>query len=99
MIKHRAQINATDRNGATPLHAAALNRSGDSIVKYLIDCQASVNSKDIAGQTPLHWAADNNCIENVKILLQCNADRTALTNYWQTPLALARERQKKSEEI
>lgn len=52
----KADVNARDKFGQTPLHlAATMNRS--DIVSILVDAGASVDALDHTGKTPLHVAA------------------------------------------
>lgn len=50
------QIIATERQGATPLHAAVAQGHG-STAALLLDRGAQVSATDSDGSTPLHWAA------------------------------------------
>jgi hypothetical protein len=52
---YKAQVNAKDDWGWTPLHWAA-ERGRMSIAELLLANGAEVNVKDHKGRTPLHWA-------------------------------------------
>ncbi len=58
LLDRRADIDAVDHNGVTPLHLAAI--MGDEYVeavRMLLEHGANPNTKDaINGQTPLHSA-------------------------------------------
>ena len=49
LIKHRAKIDAKDKNERTPLH----NTANMKIVEYLIEHNANIDQKDKYGNTPL----------------------------------------------
>ena len=67
LINARADVNAKDERGRTPLHIAALNDHADA-VSALIAAGADVNAKDNRGQTPLHLAADRGHSKTAKAL-------------------------------
>ena len=64
----KAEVNAKDGNGQTPLHVAARNNSLE-VAELLISSGAEVNAKDNRGETPLHLAAWNGH-QKMKELLQ-----------------------------
>uniref|UniRef100_A0A1A9VK18 ANK_REP_REGION domain-containing protein n=1 Tax=Glossina austeni TaxID=7395 RepID=A0A1A9VK18_GLOAU len=64
----KAQVNATDQYGATPLHLAAENGHTD-IVNALLNEGADVNAKAVIDITPLLFAAQNGHEGVVKVLL------------------------------
>ena len=79
-----SMIHACDRDGRTPLHAAA-HRCNLELVAWLIERRASVRKKDPAGLTPLDHAAlgvdpRNNAAERfaatAKLLLEHGAELT-----------------------
>jgi hypothetical protein len=64
LIEYGADINATGKDGWTPLHlASAYGKS--NIVEYLVKQGSDVNKKDNAGHTAFDRATENNNIEVV----------------------------------
>ena len=55
-----ANVNAVDRDYATPLHLAAQEESDPEIILLLLDAGAYVNEKARDDLTPLHLAAQTN---------------------------------------
>jgi hypothetical protein len=87
LLANKADVNATNLNGATPLHSAIGGRQF-SVVKFLLANKADINKKDVIGRTPLHMAAWRGDKATVELLLTNNADVNALTapRYNTTPL-------------
>lgn len=52
LLKHGANVDATDKNGTTPLMIAAMDGSVDTL-KVLLEYKANINATDAAGRTPL----------------------------------------------
>ena len=86
---HRADVNAKDGRGYTPLHEAASWRR-TTIAATLIAAGAEVNAKDNDGDTPLHGTifgfSDGSV---VSLLLAAGAYVNAKNNSGYTPLHLA----------
>jgi ankyrin repeat protein len=55
LISNKAEVNAKDNDGCTPLHKAASSANKD-VVKVLLSNHADVNAKDNDGNTPLDYA-------------------------------------------
>lgn len=87
-LKPKANVNARDRDGFTPLCYAA--RDGHrNIVQKLIDKGADINSKDVAGFTPLFFAVWQGHMEIVKLLVAKGADVNAKDTRGFNPLHYA----------
>jgi len=68
LFKKRVDVNATDKDGKTPLILAATN-DHFSIVKSLIEAGADLNMKDKEGRTALDCAKGKG-LENILELLK-----------------------------
>jgi hypothetical protein len=79
------EVNATVKNGVTPLHIAS---AADfyAAAKLLIEHGAAVNARTASGFTPLHWAASKNAVDSIEILLANGADVNAKAKSGITPL-------------
>ena len=90
-IKKGDDVNAArERDGRTPLHAAA-QRGHKRVVAVLLNDGASVDSRDNEGNTPLHLAAANGHDDTVRALLSDGADATSRNNADRTPLDLGKK--------
>ena len=81
-------VNASARDGATPLHFAAERRNLHA-AKALLDGGADVRRSDVRGRTPLHGAAVAGSETLVQWLLERGADPAAIDADGETPLHLA----------
>src|ERR1700679_3433964 len=88
LLASGADIRATNRRGAEPLHAAAMGNPlsptwnlADQcrIIMFLVESGADPNTAAAGGVTPLHRAVRNRCSAAVGALLQAGAD-PSLTN-------------------
>lgn len=74
--RNAPDINATDTNGSTALHIAAINRSLNALNALLEEypnIAIDVNKTDNQDLTPLYYAVENAQEQAVQILLQHNA--------------------------
>jgi serine/threonine-protein phosphatase 6 regulatory ankyrin repeat subunit A len=74
LLKHKADINARDRNWQTPLHVAAANNAvlcADNLIPLL----PNINVTDRGGRTSLHHAAYNGHHEVGLYLADITVDR------------------------
>ena len=88
MIKHGAEINATDHYGRTPLHCA-VQRKDRAITKLLLSHGADINATDHYGNKPLHDAAENQDLIIVRMLLSHGADSNPTNLEGRTPTSIA----------
>lgn len=69
LIRHGANVNATQQSGVTPLHSAAHNGKVD-IIKLLIDHGANVDAMTEDSKTPLDMAAEKGFTDAVNVIEQ-----------------------------
>ncbi|CAL1542475.1 unnamed protein product [Lymnaea stagnalis] len=74
LIAKGADVNATDKSLATPLHGAVDN-GHVTIVKLLLEHGATVNSQTSRGDSPLHLSAYRGHQEITQCLVEAGADR------------------------
>jgi ankyrin repeat protein len=53
LLANKAEVNAKQNHGFTPLHSAAFNGHKD-VAELLLTNKAAVNTMNDAGETPLH---------------------------------------------
>ena len=84
---------ATEKDGVTPLHYAAVFNA-DEVATLLIDGGADLDAQDLLGYTPLHRAAQSNAIEVAALLIDGGADLSArdTASFAGTPLHHAAQR-------
>ncbi len=87
-IENRADIEAKDNYGNTPLISASAYGHVE-VVKFLIESGADIEAKNNYGNTSLNRASANGCVEVVKILIESGADIEAKDNDGNTPLIRA----------
>lgn len=89
IIEAKANINAVDEDGRTPLYLAVLK--GDvEVAKSLIEAGADVNAVNENGQTPLYCAVLKGDFEVAKLLIEARADVNAIDKNALNPLYYAR---------
>jgi ankyrin repeat protein len=84
----KANLNAKDHNGKTPLMVAASNGYKD-IIESLLAHNADVNAKDLTNWTALHSAVQFGQVDIVEMLVKKGADVNAAARNGQTPYAMA----------
>ncbi|KAK7871421.1 hypothetical protein R5R35_006121 [Gryllus longicercus] len=87
LLKRRADPNARDQNGKTPLLMAA--RADTQLTELLLEHGADVNAKDDDQWTALHHAIQKRHHQNMKLLLDRKADPNAVVEGGYTPLMTA----------
>ena len=85
----RAQVNAVDKTGYTPLFYAA-EKGRKDVAEILIAAGANVNAKDNYANTPLHYAAVLGHYDMAELLIAKGADAGAKNLTGGTPAAMAR---------
>eukprot|EP00501_MAST-03F_sp_TOSAG23-6_P001586 GSMAST32.ASY1.ANO1.1652.1 assembled CDS len=85
-----ADVHHADKNGATPLYAAASLKKGNvGVVQLLLDAGADVNHAAENGTTPLYIASKEGKDEVVVQLITAGADVNQADNDGITPLSIA----------
>ena len=87
IVELGADVNATNRSGATALHTAASAGHAPAMA-VLTSAGADVNAADRRGSTPLHNAASGGHDAAVRLLAEQGANLEAETQSGQTPLAM-----------
>ena len=67
LLSHGASLNIRARDGATPLHWAAMTDK-EHVVKALVEAGAAVDVPDVAGGSPLHTAVVYGHLQTIKHL-------------------------------
>lgn len=89
LLKHGAQVDSVNAQGATALHDAAL-AGQNAAAAALIRHGANINARDSEmGETPLHRAASWGRRSTVELLLANHADAQIKDKHGRTPLDLA----------
>ncbi len=85
LLSSRADVDALDREGRTPLFYAVAEGEFE-IASQLIMNGANTNARDREGETPLHVAAREYRPELIRLLLANSADVDAQDKHGNTPL-------------
>ncbi len=93
-IEQQADIEEKDKNGITPLLAAA-NKGWSEIIPFLIEKNADITATDIKGRSALHIATEKQDEKTALVLLEQNIDINAVDNEGETPLHYAATKQAK----
>ena len=89
LIAAKADVNAANNLGHTPLHYAAYHY--DTLVEYLLDHGAQLDALSNGGQTPLFKAIQEAAVGNVEIFLRRKARLDVKDKEGMTPLAYAKQ--------
>ena len=74
--RHGANVNAKDKDNATPLHYAA-GSNAHKTARRLLNSGADVNAKDKWDLSPLHYTVKDDTYEIAEMLLGRGADVNA----------------------
>jgi len=89
LVRHRADVNALNRAGSTPL-SQAVRLGNDAVVNLLLASAANPNTAEPAtGKTPLHVAAARGQLGIVQALIRSRAHVNATDSRGDTPLGHA----------
>jgi ankyrin repeat protein len=86
LLANKANINAVDSGGLTPLHCAVGGYDRKDVAELLLANRADINAKNSIGWTPLHFAAAKGYKDVVALLITHQADVNAKDNKGWTPL-------------
>lgn len=91
LLDRRADVNAKESFGFTPLHLASY-LGHRALTRVLLDCKASVQATNNEGSTALHLAAKQNNTEVVKLLLNAkDVDLLAKDNAGKMPIQVCED--------
>lgn len=88
LLDNKADINAQDLLGNSPLHQAAFSGRED-LVKILIQHGCNVGLSNVRGETPLHVASKLDRRKILSLLLEAGAEIDTQDGRSQTPLHIA----------
>lgn len=96
LIQAGADLFATNRDGQSALHVAAMENN-TLLMQFLLErcpsdkLQNFVDEQACNGDTALHCAAENNAVESMQMLIKAGANLCARGAYERTPLHKAAE--------
>uniref|UniRef100_A0A1I8HZY0 ANK_REP_REGION domain-containing protein n=1 Tax=Macrostomum lignano TaxID=282301 RepID=A0A1I8HZY0_9PLAT len=88
LIRAQAEVDATDKDGASPLYYASQN-GHERVVSLLIKAQADVNLSTNSGGSPLSIASEQNHFKVVQLLIKAQSDVNLQRETGSSPLYLA----------
>ena len=96
LLEHKADVDAQDDSGYTPLNNLSRERGGrrqisqlHKVARLLLEHGADVNARSHNLSTPLHMAVEKGRVEVVRVLLEHGADVHAPNAAHSTPLHVA----------
>lgn len=72
LIKAKADVNARDKDGVTPLMLAAMLNSNPAVIETLVKASADINARDMSGKTAFDYAEDNPKIKGTPVYWKLN---------------------------
>jgi ankyrin repeat protein len=76
LLKAKADVSITDKDGQTPMHYAAL-RQQTIFLQLLLENGATIRDKDNADRTPLHFASALGCTDTMRWMIEHSAQVNA----------------------
>jgi ankyrin repeat protein len=94
ILGSRAPLEATTRDGETPLHSACgwSSEEDTEVVSILLMAGANIQACDHSGRMPIHHAAQHGFPRTIKLLLGRCPNVKAVTENGSTPLHLATDK-------
>ena len=87
LLGHRANVNARDKRGKSPLHTLCANEKVSSeMITVLLESRADANQQSNQLVSPLHDLCANWSLPPAHVLLQARADVNAVSKMGTTPL-------------
>lgn len=86
IIDSRADVNAQDVHGLTPLHLACRGLDDNRVIRELLRSGADANMRDMDERTPLHHAAEQGNKQAVQPLIEAGASVNLIDGLGHTPL-------------
>ena len=87
LLGHRANVNARDKRGRSPLLCLCANEKVSSeMIMVLLESRADVNQQSNQLVSPLHDLCSNWSLPAAHVLLQARADVNAVSKMGTTPL-------------
>jgi ankyrin repeat protein len=88
LLTHKANVNAQDGEGYTPL-ISAIRAGFDGVATYLVEHKADINLMDRSGWTPLMWASWGDRPELIAMLIAHHAKIDTTDNDGLTAIGIA----------